>query len=485
MSSLNSSLLAKHLFLTLKEFLLTVLLLALGDGGVLVLLVLGDEIVHVALSLSELHLVHTLTSVPVQESLATEHSSELITDTLEEFLDGGGVSNEGGGHLEATGGNGAESGLDVVGDPLNEVGLVLALDVAHLVLNLLHGDASTEDSGAGEVTAVTEVRSSHHVLGVEHLLGQFRNGDGAEGVGATAGQRSKADHEEVKTREGNHVDSQLAQVRVQLTRETKAGGDTGHDGGDEVVQVTVRGVGELEGAHADVVQSLVVNTEGLVGVLNELMDGEGGVVRLNDGVRNLGRGNNGESGHHAVGELLTDLGDQEGTHTGTGTTTKRVGDLETLEAVASLSLATDDIDDVVDELSTLSVVTLGPVVTSTGLAKDEVVGTEELTEGTGTDSVHSTRLEIDEDGTGNVLVAAGLVEVDVHTLELEVGGTIVNTGAIEAVLTGDGLPESSTNLVTTLAGLEVNDLTHCEGCEGGRRGKKELTAEAGMRIGGG
>lgn len=210
-----------------------------------------------------------------------------------------------------------------------------------------------------------------------------------------------------------------------------------------MVQVTVRGVGELEGAHADVVQSLdisqyhwpipvvveathlVVNTEGLVGVLNELMDGEGGVVRLNDGVRNLGRGNNGESGHHAVGELLTDLGDQEGTHTGTGTTTKRVGDLETLEAVASLSLATDDIDDVVDELSTLSVVTLGPVVTSTGLAKDEVVGTEELTEGTGTDSVHSTRLEIDEDGTGNVLVAAGLVEVDVHTLELEVGGTIV------------------------------------------------------------
>lgn len=248
-------------------------LLTLGDRGVLVLLVLGDQVVHVALSLSELHLVHTLTSVPVQESLATEHGSELITDTLEELLDGGGVTDEGRGHLETTGRNGAQGGLDVVGDPLDEVGLVLALDVAHLVLNLLHGDTSTakyllagvmqsmqeensQDGGAGEVAAVAEVRGSHHVLGVEHLLGQLGNGDGTEGVGAAAGQRSEADHEEVETREGNHVDSQLAEVGVELTRETEASGHTGHDGRDQVVQVTVRGVGELEGAHADVVQSL-------------------------------------------------------------------------------------------------------------------------------------------------------------------------------------------------------------------------------------
>jgi hypothetical protein len=215
----------------------------------------------------------------------------------------------------------------------------------------------------------------------------------------------------VQTREGNHVDSQLAQVRVKLTRESKASGDTGHDGGDEVVQITVGGVGELEGAHADIVESLVVNTESLIGVLNELVNGKGGVVRLNNGVGDLGRGNDGESSHHAVGELLTNLGDQESTHTGTGTTTERVGDLETLEAVATLSLATDNIDDVVDKLSTLSVVTLGPVVTSAGLAENEVVGTEELAEGTGADGIHSTGLEIDEDGTRNVLVTAGLDEV--------------------------------------------------------------------------
>jgi hypothetical protein len=160
---------------------------------------------------------------------------------------------------------------------------------------------------------------------------------------------------------------------------------------------------------------LVVNTEGLVGVLNELVNGQSGVVGLNDGVRHLGGRHHGESSHHTVGEFLTDLGDQKGTHTGTGTTTERVGNLEALEAVTGLSLTTDDIDNLVDKLGTLSVVTLGPVVTSTGLAEDEVVGAEKLAERTGTDGVHGTGLQVDEDGTRNILVTAGLFPISEST----------------------------------------------------------------------
>jgi hypothetical protein len=212
----------------------------------------------------------------------------------------------------------------------------------------------------------------------------------------------------VETREGNHVDGELSEVRVQLTGETETGGDAGHDSGDEVVQVAVRGVGQLESAHADVVKGLVIDTEGLVGVLDQLVDGKSGVIGLNNGVGDLRRRDDGEGSHHTVGELLTDLGDQQRTHTGTGTTTERVGDLETLEAVATLGLAADDIEDVVDKLSSFSVMTLGPVVSGTGLTENEVVGTEELSERTGTDGVHGTGLEIDEDGTGNILVTGSL-----------------------------------------------------------------------------
>jgi hypothetical protein len=397
-----------NLLLSLQRSLLVVLVLTLRDRSLLVLLVLGDQVVHVGLSLSELHLVHTLTSVPMQESLAPEHGSELVTDTLEQLLDRGGVTDEGGRHLQAAGRNGAEGGLDVVGDPLDEVRRVLVLDVAHLVLNLLHGDLATEVGRARQIAAVAEVGSSHHVLGVEHLLGELGDADGLEGVGAAAGERSESNHEEMETGEGNHVDGQLPQVRVQLTGETQARGDTGHDGGDEVVQVAVRGVVQLERPHADVVESLVVNAERLVRVLDQLVDGECSVVGLDDGVGDLGRGHDGVGSHHAVGELLADLGDQERTHTGAGTTAEGVGDLETLEAVAALSLAAHDIEDLVDQLGTLSVMALRPVVASTRLAEDEVVGTEQLSEGAGADGVHGTGLEIDEDGAGDELVVGRL-----------------------------------------------------------------------------
>lgn len=46
------------------------------------------------------------------------------------------------------------------------------------------------------------------------------------------------------------------------------------------------------------------------------------------------------------------------------------------------------------------------------------------------------------------MVFTNLVEVDAHALELELGGAVVDTIAVEAVLARDGLPESSTDLVT-------------------------------------
>ena len=139
------------------------------------------------------------------------------------------------------------------------------------------------------------------------------------------------------------------------------------------------------------------------------MDGESSVVRLHNGVRDFGGWHDGEGGHHSVGELLADLRDQKRTHTGASSTTKGVGDLKTLEAVAALSLASDDIENLVDQLGTLSVVTLCPIVTSTRLAENEVVGAEDLSERSSADRVHGTGLQIDENGMRNKLVAGSLL----------------------------------------------------------------------------
>ena len=90
---------------SLLKVALLILKLFVLRGGLLVLLVLGHQIVHVGLGLSELHLVHALAGVPMEESLPPEHGGELLRDPLEDLLDGGGVTDEGGGHGKASGGN--------------------------------------------------------------------------------------------------------------------------------------------------------------------------------------------------------------------------------------------------------------------------------------------------------------------------------------------------------------------------------------------
>jgi proteasome assembly chaperone (PAC2) family protein len=137
-----------------------------------------------------------------------------------------------------------------------------------------------------------------------------------------------------------------------------------------------------------------------------------------------------------------------------------VGQLESLKAVTGFSLLAHNIKHRVNQLSTLGVVTLGPVVTSTVLAENKVIGAEKLAEGAGTDRVHGTRLKIHEDGTGHIAATSGLVEVHIDALQLKIGITVVSSGGIHTVLVGDHLPKLSADLVTALATLNVNNFSH-------------------------
>ena len=87
----------------------------------------------------------------------------------------------------------------------------------------------------------------------------------------------------------------------------------------------------------------------------------------------------------SVWVLLSDLGDEKGSHTRSGTSSEGVGNLESLKAITTFSFFPDNIEDGVNKFSTFSVMALSPVITSTSLSEDKVVWSEELTEGAGSD----------------------------------------------------------------------------------------------------
>mmetsp|Transcript_2732 Transcript_2732/g.5821 ORF Transcript_2732/g.5821 Transcript_2732/m.5821 type:complete len:210 (-) Transcript_2732:674-1303(-) len=209
----------------------------------------------------------------MKERFTTEHSGELFTYTLEHFLYSGGVSNEGTRHLQSLWRDITHGGFDVVWDPFNKVRRVLVLNVEHLLVNFLGGHASAEDGGCSQVSSMARVCSTHHVLCIECLLGKFWYSQSTVLLGSTGGKWREPNHEKVKTWEWNQVDSQLSEVRVQLTRESKAACTSRHCRAHQVVKVSVGWSGQFEGTEANIVKCLVIQNHDFISVFHQLMYG--------------------------------------------------------------------------------------------------------------------------------------------------------------------------------------------------------------------
>ena len=64
---------------------------------------------------------------------------------------------------------------------------------------------------------------------------------------------------------------------------------------------------EFEGAGADVVESFIIKDHAFICIFNKLMHRKGCIIRLNNRIRNLRRGKDGEGKHHPVWIFLSDL----------------------------------------------------------------------------------------------------------------------------------------------------------------------------------
>jgi len=258
------------------------------------------------------------------------------------------------------------------------------------------------------------------------------------------------------------VGLELGDIDVEGTIETQRRSQGRDNLSNQPVQVGVGRALNVQVAAAHIVQGLVIKAEGAVGVLQQRVGGQDVVVRLNDGSGDLGgRGHSeGELGLAAIVDRQTFK--EKRTKTRTSSTTSSVEDHEALKTGTVIGELTDAIKDKVNNLLANGVVTTGVVVGGILLARDELLGVVQLTVGASADLVNNTRLQINEDSTGNVLAGTSLREKGVEGIIATANGLVrghLSVG-LDAVLKAVKLPASVTGLDTALSDMDGKAFSH-------------------------
>ena len=186
---------------------------------------------------------------------------------------------------------------------------------------------------------------------------------------------------------GDEVGLELGDINVEGTIESEGGSQGRDDLGDQSVQVGVGGALNIEVSSADIVDGLVVEHDGDIGVLKEGVSGEDRVVGLNDSGGHLGGGVHGETELGLLSVINGESLEEERSETGSGTTTDGVEDEETLETSALIGELSDSVEAEIDDFLSNGVMSSGEVVSGILLAGDELLGVEELSIGSGSDLI--------------------------------------------------------------------------------------------------
>jgi len=352
------------------------------------------------------------------------HKIELMIDSGEDLSDGSGVGDHADGSHDlgeiTTWNDGwwliVDTALETSWAPVNELNGSLGLDGGNGGVDILGDNITTVQHTAGHVFTVTWITLDHLVGWLEASVGDLGNGELLVVSLLSGDDWGVRGEHEMDTGVRDEVGLELSHINVKGTIESEGGSEGGDNLRDESVEVGVGGSLNIEVSSADIVDGLVVEHDGDIGVLEEGVSGEDGVVWLNNGGGDLRGWVDGETELGLLSVIDGKSLEEEGTKTGTGTTTDGVEDKESLETSALIGELSDSVEAEIDDFLTNGVVTSGEVVGGIFLSGDELLWMEELSVGSGSDLINNGWLKIEEDGSWDVLTGTSLGEEGVESI---------------------------------------------------------------------
>jgi len=260
----------------------------------------------------------------------------------------------------------------------------------------------------------------------------------------------------------HQVSLEFGDINVKGTVESEGSSQGGDNLGNESVQVGVGWSLNVEVSSADIVDGLVIKDDSDIGMLKEGMSGQDGVVWLNNGGGNLWGWVDGETELGFLTVVNGESLEEERSETGSGTTTDSVEDEETLETSALIGELSDSVEAEINDFFTNGVMTSGEVVGGIFLSRDKLLWMEELSVGSGSDLIDDGWLEIEEDGSWDMLASTSLGEEGVEGIVTATNGLVGwhLTIWLNTMLEAEELPAGVTDLDTGLTDVDGNNFSH-------------------------
>ncbi|KAH3661659.1 hypothetical protein OGAPHI_006509 [Ogataea philodendri] len=241
----------------------------------------------------------------------------------------------------------ANTNLESRWTPVNQLHSLLRLDHRNGVLNVSVDNVTSVKQTCSHVLTKSWVALDHLVAWLETSSSDFGNGVGLVGHSGLGHHWGVRDQWEVDSWVWHQVGLELVQVNVQRTVESQGCRHGRNNLGNQVVEVVEAWSGNVEVLTAHFVNGLVIDHEGTVSVLQSGVGGQNSVVRLNNRSRHLRSRVNCKLELGLLTVIVGELFQKQRSQSGTGTTSKRVCEQETLQTVTLVGHLSQSVANVV------------------------------------------------------------------------------------------------------------------------------------------